>query len=102
MLNMVFLTDSWLSLFNQPGLCITVAVLLLCFLLAAFMWMCLEPVHFYLALVKVFNVYVPKGTLKCHTAGWGIPAIVITVVLIIKKDFYGNGSHPESNPFSNL
>ncbi|KFQ84721.1 putative G-protein coupled receptor 112, partial [Phoenicopterus ruber ruber] len=102
MLNMVFLTNSWLSSLNQPGLCITVAVLLHYFLLAAFMWMCLESVHFYLALVKVFNVYVPKYILKCCIAGWGIPAIVITIVLIINKDFYGNASRSESNPFSNF
>ncbi|XP_052669458.1 adhesion G-protein coupled receptor G4 isoform X2 [Harpia harpyja] len=102
MLNVVFLTNSWLSSFNQPGFCITVAVLLHCFLLAAFTWMCLESVHFYLALVKVFNIYVPKYILKCCIAGWGIPAIVITIVLIINKDFYGNGSHSESNPFSNF
>ncbi|KFV90882.1 putative G-protein coupled receptor 112, partial [Eurypyga helias] len=102
MLNMVFLINSWLSSFNQPGLCITVAVLLHYFLLAAFTWMCLESVHFYLSLVKVFNVYVPKYILKCCIAGWGIPAIVITIVLIINKDFYGNASHSESNPFSNF
>ncbi|KAK2528849.1 Adgrg4, partial [Columba guinea] len=71
MLNMVFLTNSWLSSFNQPGLCVTVAALLHYFLLAAFTWMCLESVHFYLALVKVFNVYVPKYILKCCMAGWG-------------------------------
>uniref|UniRef100_A0A8B9NDS6 G-protein coupled receptor 112 n=1 Tax=Accipiter nisus TaxID=211598 RepID=A0A8B9NDS6_9AVES len=102
MLNVVFLANSWLSSFNQPGFCITVAVLLHYFLLAAFTWMCLESVNFYLALVKVFNIYVPKYILKCCIAGWGIPAIVITIVLIINKDFYGNGSHSESNPFSNF
>ncbi|XP_028940706.1 adhesion G-protein coupled receptor G4, partial [Antrostomus carolinensis] len=102
MLNLVFLTNSWLSSFNQPGLCITVAVLLHYFLLAAFTWMCLESVQFYLSLVKVFNVYVPKYILKCCIAGWGMPAIVITIVLIINKDFYGSGSHSESNPFSNF
>ncbi|XP_064933618.1 adhesion G-protein coupled receptor G4 isoform X1 [Columba livia] len=102
MLNMVFLTNSWLSSFNQPGLCVTVAALLHYFLLAAFTWMCLESVHFYLALVKVFNVYVPKYILKCCMAGWGIPAIIITIVLIINKDFYGNGSQSESHPFSNF
>uniref|UniRef100_A0A8C6JQ57 Uncharacterized protein n=1 Tax=Melopsittacus undulatus TaxID=13146 RepID=A0A8C6JQ57_MELUD len=50
------------------ALCITVAVLLHYFLLAAFTWMCLESVQFYLALVKVFNVYVPKYILKCSIA----------------------------------
>ncbi|KAM8997089.1 adhesion G-protein coupled receptor G4 [Ara ararauna] len=102
MLNVVFLTNSWLASFNQPALCITVAVLLHYFLLAAFTWMCLESVQFYLALVKVFNVYVPKYILKCSIAGWGIPALVISTVLIINKDFYGDGSHSESNPFSNF
>ncbi|NXS08884.1 AGRG4 protein, partial [Neodrepanis coruscans] len=102
MLNMVFLTNSWLSSFNQPGLCITMAMLLHYSLLAAFTWMCLESVHFYLAFVKVFNVYFPKYILKCCIAGWGIPAIVITLVLIINKDFYGNGSRSERNPYSNL
>ncbi|NXX87176.1 AGRG4 protein, partial [Urocolius indicus] len=102
MLNMVFLTNSWLSSFNQPGLCITVAVLLHYFLLAAFTWMFLESVHLYLTLVKVFNVYVPKYILKFCIVGWGIPAIVITIVLIINKDFYGNGSHSETNPFSDF
>ncbi|KAM6117323.1 adhesion G-protein coupled receptor G4 [Pterocles gutturalis] len=102
MLNIIFLTNSWLSSFHQPGLCITVAALLHYFLLAAFTWMCLESVHFYFVLVKVFNVYVPKYILKCCLAGWGIPAIVIAIVLIINKDYYGNGSQAESNPFSNF
>ncbi|NXG53494.1 AGRG4 protein, partial [Psilopogon haemacephalus] len=102
MLNMVFLTNAWLSSFEQPGLCVTVAVLLHYFLLAAFTWMCLESVHFYLALVKVFNVYVPKYILKCCITGWGVPAIVVTLVLIINKDSYGNGSRSESHPFSNF
>ncbi|XP_025894797.1 adhesion G-protein coupled receptor G4 [Nothoprocta perdicaria] len=102
MVNLVFLVNSWLSSFNQPGLCIAVAVLLHYFLLAAFTWMCLESVHMYLALVKVFNVYIPKYILKFCIAGWGIPAIVITVVLIINKDFYGNGSLSKNKPFSSL
>ncbi|NXF06345.1 AGRG4 protein, partial [Smithornis capensis] len=102
MLNMVFLSNSWLSSFNQPGLCITMATLLHYFLLAAFTWMCLESVHFYFAFVKVFNAYVPKYILKCCIAGWGIPATVIILVLIINKDFYGNGSHSESTPYSNF
>ncbi|KAM8799950.1 adhesion G-protein coupled receptor G4 [Eudromia elegans] len=102
MVNLVFLVNSWLSSFNQRGLCITVAVLLHYFLLAAFTWMCLESVHMYLALVKVFNVYIPKYILKFCIAGWGLPAIVIAVVLIINKDFYGNGSLSKHKPFSSF
>ncbi|NXN03792.1 AGRG4 protein, partial [Sylvia borin] len=102
MLKIVFLTNSWLTSFNQPGLCITVAMLLQYFLLAIFTWICLESVHFYLTLVKVFNVFVPKCILKSCIAGWGIPATVITLVLIINKDFYGNGSLSESHPYRNF
>ncbi|NXC89413.1 AGRG4 protein, partial [Cercotrichas coryphoeus] len=107
MLNIVFLTDSWLTSFKQPGVCITVAMLLRYFFLAVFMWMCLESVHFYLALVKVFNVYVPKYILKCCIADWGRnPAIaitiVITLVLTINKDFYGGGLLSESCPYSDF
>ncbi|OWK51973.1 putative G-protein coupled receptor 112 [Lonchura striata] len=82
LLNIVFLANSWLTSFNQTGLCITVAMLLHYFLLAAFTWMCLESVHFYLALVKVFNVYVPKYMLKCCIAGWGLVSIFGILVLI--------------------
>ncbi|KAI1234942.1 hypothetical protein IHE44_0003330, partial [Lamprotornis superbus] len=75
MLNIVFLTDSWLTSFNQPGLCIT---------------------H------SLFDVYVPKYILKCCIVDWGIPAIVITLVLIINKDFYGGGSLTKSRYYSNF
>lgn len=71
MLNVIFLVNPWLSSYNLPALCIAVAALLHYFLLAAFTWMCMESVHLYLALVKVFNVYIPKYILKCCVAGWG-------------------------------
>ncbi|NXP82560.1 AGRG4 protein, partial [Ramphastos sulfuratus] len=32
----------------------------------------------------------------------GVPAIVVTLVLIINKDSYGNGSNSETHPFSNF
>lgn len=102
MLNVIFLVNPWLSSYNLPAVCIAVAALLHYFLLAAFTWMCMESVHLYLALVKVFNVYIPKYILKCCIAGWGIPAIVTIIVLIINKDFYGNGSQSENSPFSNF
>ncbi|KGL72504.1 putative G-protein coupled receptor 112, partial [Tinamus guttatus] len=102
MVNVVFLVNPWLSSLAQRGVCVAVAVLLHYFLLAAFTWMCLESVHMYLALVKVFNVYVPKYILKFCIAGWGIPAIVVAVVLIINKDFYGNGALSKNKPFSSF
>lgn len=70
-LNLVFLVDSWLSSWGLYGLCVAVAYTLHYFLLASFTWMGLEAVNMYLALVKVFNVYVPSYMLKFCALGWG-------------------------------
>ncbi|XP_071314384.1 adhesion G-protein coupled receptor G6 [Trachinotus anak] len=89
-LNMIFLLDAWLSSFSNYGLCIATAATLHYFMLASFTWMGLEAVHMYLALVKVFNIYVPSYILKFCTVGWGIPLIIVSLVLIIDKDAYGS------------
>uniref|UniRef100_A0A667WS74 Adhesion G protein-coupled receptor G4b n=1 Tax=Myripristis murdjan TaxID=586833 RepID=A0A667WS74_9TELE len=89
-LNMLFLLDSWLSSFPSYGLCIFTAATLHYFLLASFTWMGLEAVHMYFALVKVFNVYVPSYILKFCAVGWGIPLVIVCLVLAIDKDAYGN------------
>ncbi|XP_055986216.1 adhesion G-protein coupled receptor G4 [Sorex fumeus] len=89
MLNLMFLVNSWLSSFQKVELCITVAVVLHYFLLASLTWMGLEAVHMYFALVKVFNIYIPNYILKFCLAGWGIPAIVVAIILGVNKDLYG-------------
>ncbi|KAM7417411.1 hypothetical protein PAMA_017186 [Pampus argenteus] len=89
-LSMLFLLDSWLSSFSNYGLCIITAALLHYFLLASFTWMGLEAVHMYLALVKVFNIYVPSYILKFCAVGWGIPLVIVSLVLAIDKDVYGS------------
>ncbi|XP_067322883.1 adhesion G-protein coupled receptor G2 isoform X1 [Anolis sagrei] len=93
LLNLVFLLDSWLALYKIKGLCISVAVFLHYFLLVSFTWMGLEAFHMYLALVKVFNTYVRKYILKFCIVGWGLPAIIIAIVLAISPDNYGLGSY---------
>ncbi|KAE8584803.1 hypothetical protein XENTR_v10021111 [Xenopus tropicalis] len=92
MLNLIFLINNWLSSFRNHGLCITCAALLHYFLLASFTWMGLEAVHMYFAFVKVFNLYIRNYILKFCLVGWGVPAIVVAIVLSIKRDFYGNGT----------
>ncbi|XP_070770033.1 adhesion G-protein coupled receptor G6 [Enoplosus armatus] len=89
-LSMLFLLDSWLSSFSNYGLCIATAAALHYFLLASFTWMGLEAVHMYFALVKVFNIYVPSYILKLCAVGWGIPLVIVSVVLLIDKDAYGS------------
>ncbi|XP_048345516.1 adhesion G-protein coupled receptor G6 isoform X2 [Sphaerodactylus townsendi] len=97
-LNLVFLLDGWIASFDIEGLCIAVAALLHYFLLATFTWMGLEAVHMYIALVKVFNTYIRRYILKFCVIGWGLPAVVIVVVLastntkanhIYGKDVFG-------------
>eukprot|EP00073_Rattus_norvegicus_P054968 XP_017457418.1 PREDICTED: adhesion G-protein coupled receptor G2 isoform X8 [Rattus norvegicus] len=93
LLNLVFLLDSWIALYNARGFCISVAVFLHYFLLVSFTWMGLEAFHMYLALVKVFNTYIRKYILKFCIVGWGIPAVVVSIVLTISPDNYGIGSY---------
>uniref|UniRef100_A0AAQ5YRM5 G-protein coupled receptors family 2 profile 2 domain-containing protein n=1 Tax=Amphiprion ocellaris TaxID=80972 RepID=A0AAQ5YRM5_AMPOC len=70
-LNLIFLLNAWLSSFSNYGLCIATAATLHYFLLASFTWMGLEAVHMYIALVKVFNTYIPSYILKFCAVGWG-------------------------------
>ncbi|XP_061644216.1 adhesion G-protein coupled receptor G4 [Phyllopteryx taeniolatus] len=89
-LSMLFLLDSWLSSFSNYSLCIVTAAALHYFLLASFTWMGLEAVHMYFALVKVFNTYVPAYILKLCAVGWGVPLVIVSLVLAIDKDAYGD------------
>lgn len=87
-LSMVFLVNSSLSTFSNYGLCISTAATLHYFLLASFTWMAVEAVHMYLALIKVFNTYIPFYLLKFCAFGWGIPLVIVSLVLAIDKDVY--------------
>ncbi|NWY12050.1 AGRG6 protein, partial [Aphelocoma coerulescens] len=101
-LNLIFLLDGWIASFDIDGLCIAVAALLHFFLLATFTWMGLEAVHMYIALVKVFNTYIRRYILKFCIVGWGLPALVIAIVLasantnashVYGKELYGRGAN---------
>ncbi|XP_075395744.1 adhesion G-protein coupled receptor G2 isoform X4 [Tenrec ecaudatus] len=101
LLNLVFLLDSWVALYSMRHLCISVAVFLHYFLLVSFTWMGLEAFHMYLALVKVFNTYIRKYILKFCIIGWGLPAVIVVIVLVISPDNYGLGSYgkfPNGSP----
>ncbi|KAM6279532.1 adhesion G-protein coupled receptor G6 isoform 1-T1 [Porphyrio hochstetteri] len=101
-LNLIFLLDGWIASFDIEGLCIAVATLLHFFLLATFTWMGLEAVHMYIALVKVFNTYIRRYILKFCIIGWGLPALVIAIVLassntnashVYGKELYGRDAN---------
>ncbi|XP_065787322.1 adhesion G-protein coupled receptor G6 isoform X4 [Muntiacus reevesi] len=94
-LNLAFLLDGWITSFHVDGLCTAIAALLHFFLLAAFTWMGLEAIHMYIALVKVFNTYIRRYILKFCIVGWGVPALVVSVVLASRKqnEVYGKKSY---------
>ncbi|NXL42341.1 AGRG6 protein, partial [Podilymbus podiceps] len=101
-LNLIFLLDGWIASFDIDGLCIAVAALLHFFLLATFTWMGLEAVHMYIALVKVFNTYIRRYILKFCIIGWGLPVLVIAIVLasanrnasrVYGKELYGKDAN---------
>ncbi|KAK2882115.1 adhesion G-protein coupled receptor G6 [Channa argus] len=97
-LNLVFLVNSWVSSWGLYGLCVTVASMMHYFLLASFTWMGLEAVNMYLALVKVFNVYVPSYILKFCVLGWGLPLVICILVLVVNREAYGNHLYTDFQP----
>ncbi|XP_037376387.1 adhesion G-protein coupled receptor G6 isoform X2 [Talpa occidentalis] len=94
-LNLLFLLDGWVASFQMDGLCTAVAALLHFFLLTTFTWMGLEAIHMYIALVKVFNTYIRRYILKFCIIGWGLPALVVSIVLVSsgKNKVYGRKSY---------
>ncbi|XP_006779759.1 adhesion G-protein coupled receptor G2-like [Neolamprologus brichardi] len=89
LLNLHFLPSQAVAAGSPSGLCLYMALLLHYSLLATFSWMALEGFHLYLLLVKVFNIYVKKYLLKLSVVGWGVPAMIVSVVVIIDRTFYG-------------
>ncbi|XP_044033210.1 adhesion G-protein coupled receptor G4 [Siniperca chuatsi] len=89
LLNLVFLLDGWLALYPAIGLCISTAFFLHYFLLTSFTWAGLEALHMYLSVVQVFTPYLSRYMLKFSLLGWGIPLMVVIIVISVDKDNYG-------------
>ncbi|KAF7656917.1 hypothetical protein LDENG_00034460 [Lucifuga dentata] len=88
-LNLVFMLDGWLALYPAPGLCISTAFFLHYFLLTSFTWAGLEALHMYLSIVRVFTPYLSRYMLKFSLLGWGLPLIVVIIIIAVDKDNYG-------------
>ncbi|XP_055086241.1 adhesion G-protein coupled receptor G2 [Periophthalmus magnuspinnatus] len=89
LLNLVFLVDGWLALFSANGLCISTAFFLHYFLLTSFTWAGLEALHMYFSIVRVFTPYFSKYMTKFSLMGWGIPLIVVVIIISVDKNNYG-------------
>ncbi|XP_077480093.1 adhesion G-protein coupled receptor G2-like [Stigmatopora argus] len=89
LLNLAYLLDGWLARYPARGLCVSTAFFLHYFLLTSFTWAGLEALHMYLSIVRVFTPYLSRYMLKFSLIGWGIPALVVVVVISVDKDNYG-------------
>uniref|UniRef100_A0A3Q3QVI7 Uncharacterized protein n=2 Tax=Monopterus albus TaxID=43700 RepID=A0A3Q3QVI7_MONAL len=97
LLNAHFLPNQTVAALPSNGLCLYMALSLHYSLLATFSWMALEGFHLYLLLVRVFNIYVRRYLLKLSVVGWGVPAVIVSLVVIIKRDSYGRVPVDSSN-----
>ncbi|XP_046897897.1 adhesion G-protein coupled receptor G5-like isoform X2 [Hypomesus transpacificus] len=89
LLNLHFLLMEQVSSMVSSGACIYVGLLLHYSLLATFSWMAIEGFHLYLLLVRIFNIYISRYLLKLCLVGWGFPAVIVIIVVIINRDAYG-------------
>ncbi|KAL3992604.1 adhesion G-protein coupled receptor G5-like [Oreochromis aureus] len=97
LLNLHFLPSQAVAAVSSSGLCLYMALALHYSLLATFIWMALEGFHLYLLLVKVFNIYIKRYLLKLSVVGWGVPAVIVSVVVIIDRGIYGHVPLDNSN-----
>ncbi|KAF6739204.1 G-protein coupled receptor 64 [Oryzias melastigma] len=89
LLNLHLLPNEKVATSSLPGLCLYMALALHYSLLATFSWMALEGFHLYLLIVKVFNIHTNRYLLKISVIGWGVPAVIVSIVVSIKKEYYG-------------
>ncbi|XP_038077212.1 adhesion G-protein coupled receptor G2-like [Patiria miniata] len=73
--------------------CSIVAVLIHYFTLAAMFWMAVEAVNLYLMLVKVMNANVAHFMIKASFAGWGLPLLVVIIILAADYTQYSDNKH---------
>ncbi|XP_074864753.1 adhesion G-protein coupled receptor G5 isoform X2 [Carettochelys insculpta] len=88
-LNLSFLLSEPLASVDIQWLCRGAAAFLHYSLLCSLTWMAIEGLHLYLLLIKVYNVYIRRYILKLCAVGWGLPALPVVGILIIKKEIYG-------------
>ncbi|XP_041929777.1 adhesion G-protein coupled receptor G1 isoform X4 [Alosa sapidissima] len=86
LLNFTFLMNQWAAHQNPVAVCVCVAVVIEYALLCSFTWMAIEALHLYLMLIRVFNVYYARYMLKLSLIGWGVPAVVVGLSMVVKLD----------------
>uniref|UniRef100_UPI00358EE1C4 adhesion G-protein coupled receptor G6-like isoform X2 n=1 Tax=Myxine glutinosa TaxID=7769 RepID=UPI00358EE1C4 len=97
-LNITFLLDHWIGTFKILWLCVVTAAVLHFCLLASFSWMAIQAFHLYMKLIRVFNTYIHQYILKLALFGWGLPALVVVLLLCIGQNkIYGYSPYSSSS-----
>ncbi|XP_041755387.1 adhesion G protein-coupled receptor G3 [Coregonus clupeaformis] len=84
-LNLTFLTNDSLASLGIHGLCVATATATHYSLLCTLTWFSLEGFHLYLLIIRVFNIHFNRYLLKLGLVGWGIPGIVVTIIVACGK-----------------
>ncbi|XP_038168718.1 adhesion G-protein coupled receptor G5 isoform X2 [Arvicola amphibius] len=90
LLNVSFLLSSQMALPTVPrSVCTVLAATLHYALLSCLTWIAIEGFNLYLLLGRVYNVYIHRYLLKLCVLGWGFPALLVLLLLVIKSSVYG-------------
>ncbi|XP_049720452.1 adhesion G-protein coupled receptor G5 [Elephas maximus indicus] len=98
LLNVTFLLSPMLAMSAVPeSACMVLAAILHYALLCSLTWMAIEGFNLYLLLVRVYNVYIHRYVLKLCVLGWGVPAVLVLLLLAVKSSVYGSLSISQEN-----
>ncbi|XP_045149837.1 adhesion G-protein coupled receptor G5 [Echinops telfairi] len=102
LLNATFLLSPVLAAPSAPeSACTGLAAILHYALLSCLTWMAIEGFNLYLLLLRVYNIYIRRYLLKLCAVGWGVPAVLVLLVLVVKSSVYGRHVIPLSTSQDN-
>nr|XP_051702768.1 LOW QUALITY PROTEIN: adhesion G-protein coupled receptor G5 [Oryctolagus cuniculus] len=102
LLNVAFLLSPALAGGPAPGAaCTALAAGLHYALLSCLTWVAIEGFHLYLLLGRVYNIYVRRYVFKLCALGWGLPALLVLLLLAAKSSVYGPQTIPIANNLGN-
>ncbi|XP_030877097.1 adhesion G-protein coupled receptor G5 isoform X1 [Leptonychotes weddellii] len=102
LLNVAFLLSSELAMPPESGAaCTALAAILHFALLSCLTWMAIEGFNLYLLLGRVYNIYIRRYLLKLCAVGWGVPALLVLFLLVVKSSVYGPHTIPLSDSQGN-
>ncbi|XP_075392819.1 adhesion G-protein coupled receptor G5 [Tenrec ecaudatus] len=102
LLNVTFLLSPVLAAPSVPkSACMGLAAILHYALLSCLTWMAIEGFNLYLLLLRVYNIYIRRYLLKLCAVGWGLPAVLVLLVLVVKSSVYGHCVIPLSTSQDN-